>query len=71
MLALTITKEAKEYAHSWKNHGGDDIADSITLDLKKLHLVRHYLIDPTKLEMQLDLTSQDDIVDLQQLIVTL
>jgi hypothetical protein len=54
LLALTITKEAKEYADSWKNCGVDDIADSIALDLNKLHLVRHYLIDPTKLRMQLD-----------------
>jgi hypothetical protein len=39
MLAFTITKEAKEYADSWKNCGVDDIADSIALDLNKLHLV--------------------------------
>jgi hypothetical protein len=38
-VALTITKEAKEYADSWKNCGVDDIADSIALDLNKLHLV--------------------------------
>ena len=38
----------------WKNRGVDDIADSIALDLNKLHLVREHLIDPTKLRMQLD-----------------
>ena len=38
----------------WKNRGVDDIADSIALDLNKLHLVRDHLIDPTKLRMQLD-----------------
>jgi len=54
LLALTIAKEAKEYTDSWKNCGVDDITDSIALDLNKLHLVRHYLIDPTKLRMQLD-----------------
>ena len=38
----------------WKNRGVDDIADSVALDLNKLHLVRDHLIDPTKLRMQLD-----------------
>jgi hypothetical protein len=38
----------------WKNRGVDDVADSIALDLNKLHLVRDHLIDPTKLRVQPD-----------------
>ena len=32
----------------WKNRGVDDITKSIFLDLNKLNLVRHYLVNPTK-----------------------
>ncbi len=32
----------------WKNRGVDEISESICLDLNKLHLVREYLMDPTK-----------------------
>jgi SAM-dependent methyltransferase len=38
----------------WKNRGVDDMADSIALDLNKLHLVRDHMMDPTKLQMQPD-----------------
>jgi hypothetical protein len=37
----------------WKNRGVEDVTNSICLDLNKLHLVRDYLMDPTKELLQL------------------